>query len=342
MIYAIKRVDFIIMKTIVVLGLQASLASPLVAAMDTFRLSGSHYKEVYGESSDQEFSVSIATANGDPVQCANKVTIDAHLSLRDLPSHIDLLVIPTVCRKYVKGSDANIPYLNVIERFHKLGTPIAVNDFSVPFVAEVGILDNRVATTHWSYLDDFSNLFPLIKLNGQQLMTFDNNVYCCAGGLVWNDLLFEIMSRLSSKELAKKSEKIVMTGRKTQQGMRGTSFSFGKYFHEDNVIFEVQHWLEENYSANMCFKEVAKHFNMSQRTFYRRFRYATGESPSEYLKSIRLHVSKDLLQHTSNRIDIVTRMVGYDDTSSFSKLFKKTEGMTPKEYREKYNLYPNI
>ena len=329
---------FIIMKTIVILGFETSLASPLVAAVDTFRLSGSHYKEIYGESGNQEFSVSIATENGDPVQCANKITIDAHLSFRDLPSHIDLLVIPTVCKKYVKGKSVNQPYLNVIEEFHKLGTPIAVNDFSVPFVAETGILDNKTATTHWSYIDEFNSQFPLVKSNGQQLMTYDNNVYCCAGGLIWNDLLFEIMSRLSTRELAKKSEKIVMTGRKTQQGMGSTSFSFGRYFHEDNTIFEVQHWLEENYSENMCFKEVAKNFNMSQRNFYRRFRCATGETPSEYLKSIRLHVSKDLLQHTNNRIDIVTRLVGYDDTSSFSKLFKKTEGITPKEYRERYNL----
>lgn len=330
------------MKTVVILGFKASLASPLVAAVDTFRLSGSHYTEIYGESGDEEFSVFIATENGDPVQCANKITIDAHLSLKDLPSHIDLLVIPTVCSKYEKAKNINKAYLDVIEKYHKLGTLIAVNDFSVPFVAELGILDNRVATTHWSYLDDFSSLFPFVKLNGQQFMTFDNNIYCCAGGLVWNDLLFELMSRLSSKELAKKSEKIVMTGRRAQQGMGSTSFSFGKYFHEDNAIFDVQHWLEENYSKNICFGEVANTFNMSQRTFYRRFRYATGESPSEYLKSIRLYVSKDLLQHTNNRIDIVTRMVGYDDTSSFSKLFKKMEGVTPKEYREKYNLYPNI
>ncbi len=333
---------FIIMKTIIILGLESSLASPLVAAVDTFRLSGSHYKEIYGESGNHEFSVFIATENGDPVQCANKITIDAHLSFRDLPTHIDLLVIPTVCKKHVKGKIVNQPYLNVIEKIHNLGTPIAVNDFSVPFVAEVGILDNRAATTHWSYIDEFSSQFPLVKLNGQQLMTYDNNIYCCAGGLVWNDLLFEIMSKLSTKELAKKSEKIVMTGRKTQQGMESTSFSFGRYFHEDSTIFEVQHWLEENYSKNICFKEVAKHFNMSQRNFYRRFRYATGETPSEYLKSVRLHMSKDLLQHTNNRIDIVTRLVGYDDTSSFSKLFKKTEGITPKEYRERYNLYPHI
>ncbi len=330
------------MKIIVILGLQTSLASSLVVAVDTFRLSGSHYKEIYGDSGDQEFSVIIATENGDPVRCANKVTIDAHLSLSDLPSHIDLLVIPTVCKKYMKGKSVNQPYLNVIEKYHKLGTPIAVNDFSVPFVAEVGLLDNRVATTHWSYLDEFSNQFQLVKLNRQQLMTYDNNVYCCAGGLVWNDLLFEIMSRLSTRELAKKSEKIVMTGRQTQQGMGSSSFGFGRYFHEDNAIFEVQHWLEESYSENVCFKDVAEKFYMSQRNFYRRFRDATGESPSEYLKSIRLHISKDFLQHTNNRIDIITRMVGYDDVSSFSKLFKKEEGVTPKEYREKYNLYPNV
>jgi len=330
------------MKTIVILGIETSLASPLVAAVDGFRLSGSHYQEIYGESGNQEFSVSIATENGLPVQCANKVTIDAHTSLNDLPSHIDLIVLPTVCKKYEKGKVENRPYLDVIKKYHRLGTPIVVNDFSVPLVAETGILDNRVATTHWSYIEEFSRQFPRVKLNGQQLMTYDNNVYCCAGGLVWNDLLFELMSTLSTRDLAKKSEKIVLTGRKVQQEIGSTSFGFGRYFHEDKIIFDVQHWLENKYAENICFKELAEQFNMSQRNFYRRFRYATGETPSEYLKSIRLHISKDLLQHTSKRVDIITRMVGYDDISSFSKLFKKTEGITPKEYRKRYNLYPTL
>ena len=105
-------------------------------------------------------------------------------------------------------------------------------------------------------------------------------------------------------------------------------------YHPDEDIVQAQTWMQDHYGEAFSLHELAEKFGMSTRTFNRRFKNATGKTPSHYLQEIRTRVAKDLLQTTNLSIQEIALQVGYSDISHLSSLFKKFLNTTPSEYRE--------
>ena len=76
---------------------------------------------------------------------------------------------------------------------------------------------------------------------------------------------------------------------------------------------------------------------MSSRTLIRRCKAATGESPLAYLQTVRIEVAKKILENSVQTISEITQQVGYEDVSSFSKMFKRRVGLSPREYRGRFS-----
>lgn len=81
---------------------------------------------------------------------------------------------------------------------------------------------------------------------------------------------------------------------------------------------------------------------LHKRTFDRRFRTATGYSPLSYIHALRVEEAKQLLETTAIPIEAVARDVGYEDTTSFRRLFRRLVGMTPGNYRRKFQLPKDV
>ncbi len=75
---------------------------------------------------------------------------------------------------------------------------------------------------------------------------------------------------------------------------------------------------------------------MSERTFLRRFKAATGRVPAAYQQAVRVEAAKIMLERDSSPIQFVSEAVGYHDVSFFRTLFKRETGMTPAEYRSRF------
>lgn len=105
---------------------------------------------------------------------------------------------------------------------------------------------------------------------------------------------------------------------------------------EIDRILAVQAWLDQNLAAPIRMDALAERFNLTPRTFKRRFRAATGETPLNYLQSLRVEYARKLLEDPQLRLSQVTERVGYDDVSSFSRLFRSRTGMTPGSYRSRF------
>ena len=75
---------------------------------------------------------------------------------------------------------------------------------------------------------------------------------------------------------------------------------------------------------------------MSRRTFERRFKAATGDTPLFYLQRIRVEAAKRMLENGGLSFDEITYQVGYEDSSSFRKVFSKQTGLQPSAYRKKF------
>ncbi len=97
--------------------------------------------------------------------------------------------------------------------------------------------------------------------------------------------------------------------------------------------------MEDNHSNRLTISDLADQAGLGQRTLARRFKKATGDTPLEYLQHLRLGAARTLLETTTAPIDQITWDIGYEDVSSFRRLFKRKTGLSPTAYRKRFGLY---
>ncbi len=107
--------------------------------------------------------------------------------------------------------------------------------------------------------------------------------------------------------------------------------------HNDAVVRKCQFWITENYTQPNPVKQMIDRTGLKPRTFARRFRAATGYDPLKYIQYFRIEMAKELLELKAIDVDEVSIAVGYEDTNSFRKLFKRNTGLTPTTYRKKFS-----
>ena len=205
-------------------------------------------------------------------------------------------------------------------------------------LAETGLLKGRKATTHWNLADDFARRFPDILLKREKMLVDEGDCITAGGVSAYMDLSLYLTARFGSPELAASLSKILLIdpARRLQSPYQTGSFCKN---HGDREILAIQEWLERNMAWSITLHDLADRAGLGARTFMRRFKKATGDTPLEYLQHLRIEAARKLLETSPETIDGITLKSGYQDISSFRKLFKKYTGLSPSAYRRKH-AYP--
>lgn len=103
----------------------------------------------------------------------------------------------------------------------------------------------------------------------------------------------------------------------------------------ESVMEKAKAYIRENFQKELTLDEVSKIVDISPYYFSKLFKQETGENFIEYLTKIRMKNAEMLLQDSHYSIKEVCIMSGYGDPNYFSRIFKKYEGVTPSEYRER-------
>lgn len=322
------------MKTVTIIAYEGALASAITGTADIFSMAGVVWQRIHGESVQPKFRVQIASHDGHSVECANGLRIMANCRITDISSS-DLIIVPTMVSRISSTLEQNKAWLPHLKNLYQKGCDVASNDTGAFLLAEAGILDGKKATTHWGFTELFRNRYPEVDLQSNQLITSDENVFCSGGGMAWLDLAIYLLERYEGHEIAKQTAKafVIDIGRNDQGAYSSIP---GKKYHKDEDILKVQTWLEENYQASINLEDVATLFSFSSRSFKRRFKAATQETPLQYLQKLRIDAAKKILESGRKPIDQIASIVGYMDQSAFSKLFKRETGLTPGEYRSRF------
>jgi transcriptional regulator GlxA family with amidase domain len=224
-----------------------------------------------------------------------------------------------------------------IQNQYSAGALIGASCSATLLLAETGLLDGKSATTSWWLNSFFKNRYPKIKLEIGELLVENNRLICSGAVTSYLNLVLCIIENFTDKALALSCSKMMLIDiNKNSQApyvMQQKLLDLS-----DDMVTRAQHWIYANFQNKIDFQILSSHLAVSYRTFIRRFKSATGETPSKYLQKIRIEASKDLLETTNLSLETILESVGYSDTSSFSILFKRLTHLTPKEYRVRFSM----
>jgi len=248
------------------------------------------------------------------------------------PQAGDIIYVPALWRNPRPLVKNNYSVIDWLKQASSVGATIAGVGTGCCFLAEAGLLDDKPATTHWHYFDRFEHDYPKIKLKRDYFITQAEEIYCAASVNSLADLTVHFIQRIFGNDIAHQVERNFSHEiRQPYESMR--YFEGGTDKHRDETVLQIQIWLQDNYEKEIILSNIAEEFDMSVRSFNRRFKLAVGKSPLQYLQEIRMATTRELLQGSNLSISEIAYKVGYQDLGHFSMLFKKLYHATPQDYR---------
>lgn len=329
------------MYNVAVIGFDGALASAITGVIDLFRLAGVTWARINDMPPEPEFTTRLLTDGGKPCRCINGMTLLADGDWRDYPagdSQADLVIIPTIGGPIGQVLAANPELVQWLGGFRQAASRqvrVASNCTGAFLLAEAGLLDGRQATTHWGFSNQFRQRFPEVDLQPDLLITVDGHIACAGGGMAWWDLGVYLVERYAGAKVARELAKafVIDAGRTSQAPYSALQ---ARRYHSDAAILKLQDWLDANYTRPVTLQALAALAGLTERSLIRRFKAATGDTPTGYLQVLRVEAARQRLENSRAAVEEVTRMVGYEDVSSFSRLFRKHTGLAPGVYRARF------
>jgi transcriptional regulator GlxA family with amidase domain len=254
----------------------------------------------------------------------------------DTVSKTNLIIIPSLNHNYEDALITNKALIPWIEKQYKEGAEIASICTGAFLLASSGLLDGKKCSTHWTATDDFRNLFPQVNLQTDQLITDEFGIYTNGGAYSFLNLIIYLIEKYYDRQTAIYCSKVfqIELDRKSQSTF--TIFR-GQKQHSDEVVKEVQTYIEENLQEKISVEELSSRFSVGRRNFDRRFIKATGNTPIEYVQRVKVESAKKALEMSRKTINEIMFEVGYSDVKAFREVFRKFTGMSPVEYKGRYN-----
>src|SRR5690606_11189015 len=252
------------------------------------------------------------------------------------PIDVDLVIIPPLFGDMKTAIEINKQMIPWIKQQHDKGAEIASLCVGAFLLAETGILNGKKCSTHWAYYTEFKAAYPQVEVVDGAVITEDNGIYSSGGAVsIWNLLLY-LVEKYTSRELAIITSKYfsVDIDRNSQNAFM---IFKGQKNHQDTQVKEVQQYIEKNYHKKITVDELADMVAISRRSFERRFKQATENTVLEYLQRVKVEAAKRSFESSRDNISEVMYHVGYMDTKAFRNIFRKYTGLTPVQYRYKYN-----
>lgn len=206
-------------------------------------------------------------------------------------------------------------------------------------LADAGLLDGETATAHWSMRELFRKRYPEVSFCAERTLAFagEGNSIIMSGGMAsWQDLALYLIARFVGPDQAAKSARFYCVDPRPD-GQRHFAAPMRRVQSEDAVIRECQHWLANAYGRSDAVGRMVERSGLPRRTFDRRFRVATGYSPTDYLQSLRIEEAKQFLEMDGFGIEAIAETVGYADARAFRRLFRRMTGLSPAEYRRRFS-----
>jgi len=316
---------------VTVVLLDDGLSSTAIMPAEIFHAAGALWNDLHGRPAEPVFRVRTVSLDGGPIRSAEGLTITPEAAIADV-ERTDIVIVPTsgleLDVKLVENS-ALLPWLR---HHYAQGAHLVGVCMGAAYLAEAGLLDGRIATTHWAVCDQLATRYPKVRWRSDLFVTEDSRLLCSGGVCAAIDVSLYLVEKLCGHEVAVQCAKalLVPMPRIHQSGYAMLPVSRA---HGDDRIRAVEQYLQANFHRDLPTRTLADRAGLGARTFVRHFKAATGSLPGAYLQALRIEAAKAMLERDARPIQAISCEIGYDDVAFFRSLFKRLTGMTPAEYR---------
>jgi transcriptional regulator GlxA family with amidase domain len=286
------------------------------------------------------FAVELVGASSGTAATASGIAVPVHRSVAEAGA-TDIAIVPSLLVRegvWVKGRYPEL--VDWLRQAHQHGALVCSACSGVLLIAETGMLAGRSATIHPAYAPTFRDNYPDVKLRLDEVLvaTGEREELVMAGASAsWHDLVMYLVARHVGPTAAQALAKYLLLQWHTDG--QGPYVPFDPPSdHGDAIVAEAQEWLRTGYAVAAPVTELVERSGLPERTFKRRFARATGYSPIAYVQHVRVEEAKRRLERTSESVDAISYLVGYEDPASFRRLFKRVTSVTPAAYRRKLQL----
>jgi len=249
----------------------------------------------------------------------------------------DLIIVPSsLIRNYENATPGNQQLMDWLNQQSSKGTEIASMCTGAFTLAAAGLLDGRNCSTHWAVENNFKSLYPKVNMQTERLIIDENGICTNGGAYSFLNLLIYLVEKYYDKETAIYCSKIFQVEIDRQSQSTFSIFN-GQKQHNDEVIREAQQYIEGNAAEKLSVEHLSARFAVGRRHFDRRFIKATGNTPLEYMQRVKIETAKRAFEGSNKTVNEVMYGVGYSDQKAFREVFRKVTGLSPLEYRTRYN-----
>ncbi len=248
----------------------------------------------------------------------------------------DLIIIPSLNHNYERAVKENEALIGWIRDQFAAGAEIASICTGAFLPAAAGLLSGKTCSTHWAVANQFSMMFPDIDLQTDKLITDENGIYTNGGAYSFLNLMIYLVEKYFDRQTAVFCAKVFQIDIDRQSQSPFTIFT-GQKLHGDEIVKKAQAYIETKVDEKLSVEQLSSKFAVGRRNFDRRFIKATGNTPVEYAQRVKIESAKKAFENGRKTISEVMYDVGYSDPKAFREVFRRITGMSPLEYRSRYN-----
>nr|WKN39269.1 helix-turn-helix domain-containing protein [Tunicatimonas sp. TK19036] len=281
------------------------------------------------------FKVQLVGLTRETVLTGGRFTVHADLVL-DEAKKTDLIIIPALNGEIAHALEKNQDFIPWIIRHYERGAEIASLCLGAFLLASTGLLNGRKCATHWMAANQFRKMFPEVELVTERIITDEKGIYSSGGAFSYMNLILYLIEKYAGREIAVLAAKVFAIEIERNNQLSFTIFQ-GQKEHEDEPVIKAQEFIEHNFQDKITVDQLADKFAIGRRSLERRFKKATANTVTEYIQRVKVEVAKKGFETTRKNIYEVMDDVGYSDVKAFRNTFRKITGLSPNEYRNKYN-----
>jgi transcriptional regulator GlxA family with amidase domain len=262
-------------------------------------------------------------------------TVNTDVLIEDVEK-TDLIIIPAIDGEIKTALEVNKDFIPWITHHYKCGAEVASLCLGAFLLASTGLLSGRKCATHWMAANAFRTMFPDVTLVTEKIITDERGIYSSGGAFSYLNLILYLIEKYAGRDIAILSAKVFAIEIERDNQLSFTIFQ-GQKEHEDEPIRKAQEFIEKNYQEKITVDQLASMLAIGRRNLERRFKKATANTVIEYIQRVKIEAAKMSLESSRENVNEVMYKTGYTDNKAFRSTFKKITGLSPVQYRNKYN-----